>query len=133
MNRLNNLQLKIFQRRRIIRRGDDSDLVRPISSTGMVTRGQTMGNLKVPMGRHENFAYQAAKLWNASPAELRTCVGKNSAKKIICTFVQSLHSKYDVRVYPFKFPAKRSDQNKPDVAALVCIYVFKMSMCKTRN
>ena len=52
-----------------------------------------MGNLEVPMGGHEkksSFAYQASKLWNAAPIELRTNVGKSTAKKIIKTFAASL-------------------------------------------
>ena len=78
---------------RIRRLGDDSELIKPISSKGMITRGQTAGNLEVPMGgqeRKRSFSYQAPKLWNAAPIELRACEGKGAAKKIIRTFASSL-------------------------------------------
>jgi len=72
---------------------ENFNLLRPLTSTGMVTRGQVAGSLEVPIGGRattSSFSYQATKLWNSAPIELRKCESTSNAKKIIRAFVSAL-------------------------------------------
>jgi len=64
-----------------------------IRTSTRATRSQGKGDLLMPMGNRtltNGFRYQAAKIWNAAPVNVRNAASISTAKKLIKEFVRTL-------------------------------------------